>query len=114
VKLHIVTLLHHAIAAAKLDHVKLLLQHNASITATSTPNGWCALHFAAHSIKPFEMMSFLLDNYKSELNIDHPTASLKTPLIELCQNYSLETFKLLLQHGANDRPVDKFTTRCFY
>ena len=96
-----------AVRYGLLDIAKLLLQHGALVTATSQPKGWSILHIATHSIKPFEMASFLLDNYKDQLDLNHKTiADQITPLISSTQNHPFDVTKLFLQHGADPTQTD--------
>ena len=91
----------HAVRAAKLDHVKLLIKHNALVTTLTAPNRWSVLHCCAQSPQPYIMTEFFLTNYQNVLDINHQNTAEVMPIMTALQDADLETVKLLLEHKAN-------------
>ena len=99
-----------AIGLGKLDHVKLLLQHNALITTTTSD--WSPLTMAAYitdSSIALQMTQFLFDNYTDdELNVNFRDSTYQiTALLQSLYSNNYDVAKLLLKHGADVNLCDK-------
>jgi hypothetical protein len=97
------TLLHHAIAAGKLEMGRLLVKHGAGVNIPDK-NGNTPLHLAIGVTISDDCVTWLL-GLQRKVNLEHRNKAGWTPLLYAVYAGNVSALRLLLDHHANVKAV---------